>query len=328
MDRRRIETKPVEAITQDDPLHVKYRPGKLGDVLGQGQVVQSLQSLIASRNPGHSYLFTGPSGTGKTTLARILARQFGCEPNNILEADAATNNGIDSMREITAALRYHGFGASPSKGIIIDECHSLSKPAWQSLLKTVEEPPPHVYIFFCTTEAGKVPETILTRCHNYTLKPLRHDDVMDLLEDVAEKESISATDKVLALVANACSGSARQALVMLSMVRDCATVDEAASLLESPLENKEVIDLCRLLVSNKLTWKELVSTLKSIPDMGPESVRIVVVNYLAACLVGSKDDRNTVDLLDKLTQFSKPFLTTDKMAPLLLAFGNVIFPPN
>lgn len=316
----------VEVAVTEEPLHLKYRPHVLKDVWGQDHVTKSLEEVVRSKNPAHAYLFTGPAGTGKTTLARILAAEFHCDPNNILEADAATNNGIDSMREITTALRYHGFGDQPNKAIIIDECHALSKQAWQSLLKTVEEPPPHVFIFFCTTESGKVPKTIETRCHNYVLKPLRYDDLYDLLDMVDEKEGLKTPGKMIELVARAAAGSARQALVMLSMVRGCKTVEEAEALLETPLDNKEVIDLCRLAVDRKLTWDKVISTLQAIPDMNPESVRIVAVNYLAACLMTAKGEKNVTDLLWKLSLFSKPFNPTDKMAPLLLAFGNIVYP--
>jgi replication-associated recombination protein RarA len=332
--RRRPVTDSAEAHPEDDrpqvsePLHIKYRPKTLKDVIGQDHAVTSLKKVLDSKTPAHAYLFTGPAGVGKTTLARIIANRFKCEPASILEIDAATNNGIDAMRDVTAALRYHGFGASPNRAIIIDECHALSKAAWQSLLKSVEEPPAHVYFFFCTTESGKVPETILTRCHAYTLKSLRYEDALDLVEFVDEEEDLGTPKDVMSLVARACGGSARQALVMLSMVQGCENADEAGPVLETPMENKDVIDLCRGLVSGKLTWVAAVDTLKRIPDMNPESVRIVVVNYLAACLKGAKTERDVARLLDILTPFSTPFNASDKDAPLLLALGNLIYPPN
>lgn len=317
---------PDLAEAQELPLHLKYRPTVLKDVWGQDQVTDSLQDVISSKSPGHAYLFTGPAGTGKTTLARILASRFHCDANSVVEVDAASNSGIDAMREVTGALRYQGFGATPNKAIIIDECHGLSKQAWDSLLKTVEEPPPHVYIFFCTTVPGKVPATIVTRCHSYTLKPLKRDDIFDLLTFVCHEEKLDLAPGVMDLIVGACDGSARQALVMLSMVRGCRDEDEAAALLESPADNKDVIDLCRLLVGGKLTWPKLIETLKAIPDMNPESVRIVMTNYLGACLMGAKSDKDAMRLLDLAACFSKPFNPTDKQVPLLLAFGNIIFP--
>lgn len=322
---KRRETAPTTVTALDQPLHVRYRPKHLVDVLGQDHVVKSLREVMGSKNPGHAYLFTGPSGTGKTTLARILANEFKCDPNNILEVDAASNSGIDAMREVTAQLRYHGFGDTPNKAIIIDECHGLSKQAWDSLLKALEEPPPHVFFFLCTTEPGKVKDTIATRCHSYTLRPVRYEDVMDMLERVAELERMGTPTKIIELVARSCNGSMRQALVMLSMVRGCEDTDEAARLLETALDSKEVIDLCRLLLDRKLKWSALVGVLKAMPEMSPESVRIVVVNYLAACALGARSEDEAERILDIMFPFSKPFNTSDKLAPLLLAFGDVMF---
>ena len=309
----------------DLPLHVKYRPSKLEHVVGQDAVVKSLQSIMKKATHPHSYLFTGPSGCGKTTFARILASSFGCDPANIIETDAATNTGIDSMREITATLKYKGFGNQPNKMIILDECHALTKQAWQSLLKAVEEPPEHVYFAFCTTDSGKIPETIRTRCSSYDLKSVRRDDLLDLLEFVAEQEKLKVPDSYLDLIANACNGSPRQALVMLPMVDGCEDEDEVARVLETPLESKEIIDLCRLLVSGKLEWRKVQELLKSIPESNAESIRIVVVNYLNACIMGAKSEREVPRLLDILYSFSKPCNPTDKLAPILLAIGEHMF---
>ena len=323
MARKQIET---AAVVKSDPLHVKYRPNDFKDVLGQDAVVKSLKAALQDKAQPHAFVFTGDSGTGKTTLARIMATKLGVDSSNVVEVDAASNNGIDAMRDVMAPLRYHGFGDSPNKAIIIDEAHALSKQAWTSLLKTVEEPPAHVFFFFCTTDAAKVPDNIATRCLRYSLKLLKHDDLMDLLEFVVDRENLDPVDGVLGLIARSCGGSPRQALVMLAMTHDCADIDEAAVLLESPLDNKEVIDLCRELVRGDLTWSRLTATLKSIGEMPAESIRIVIVNYLNACLMGAKSDKDAVRLLDILEAFSKPGNPSDKLAPLLIAFGLYIFP--
>lgn len=128
------------------PLHVRLRPLELDGVIGQDAVVNSLVSLLEGNAVPHAYLFTGPSGVGKTTLARILARMTDCDDANIMEIDAATNSGIDNMRLVTQLAQYRGIGSSPNKFIIIDECHALSKATFQSLLLAIEEPPPHVYL--------------------------------------------------------------------------------------------------------------------------------------------------------------------------------------
>jgi DNA polymerase-3 subunit gamma/tau len=321
--RRVLEEKAVAETTE--PIHVKYRPRRLEDVLGQKAVVKSLAAALKAKARPHAFLFTGPAGTGKTTLARIVTSECGCTPSELIEVDAASNSGIDDMRAVTAALRYNGFGESPNKGIIIDECHGLSKQAWDSLLKSVEEPPAHVYFVFCSTNPGKIPEAIVTRCSAYHLAAVKFNDLMDLLEDICDREGYGTKSSVLQMVAQACDGSPRKALTMLANVHDCSA-DEAETLLQQPLDNKEVIDLCRLLVKGDLEWPKLCATLKALGDVPAESTRIIIVNYLNACLMGARNDRDAVRLLDMLNCFLKPCNPSDKLGPLLVAFGRFIFP--
>ena len=315
----------TEIVKLQEPLHIKYRPTTFDAMYGQQDVVKSLRQVIANSRP-HAFLFTGSSGMGKTTLARILTTELQVVASNIVEIDAASNTGIDAMREVLAPVRYHGFGDTPNKAIIVDEAHMLSKAAWASLLKTVEEPPDHVFFFFCTTDAGKVPENIVTRCLSYVLRPVQYDDIMDLLEFVCKSEGNNVPDAFLPLVARACNGSPRWALVMLATIQNCEDTAEVSRLLELPMENKEIIDLCRELVKGQLTWERLCKTLKAMPEVSAESIRIVVVNYLNSCLLGARNDKEAMRLLDILSCFTKPCLTSDKLAPVLLAFGTYIFP--
>lgn len=322
-----VREDPPDEVSED-PLHLKYRPVELDGVIGQKEVVGSLEKLLKSKTRPHAFLFTGPAGTGKTTLARIVMKRLGCDPSSIIETDAASNNGIDAMRSLTEGLRYQGFGSRPNKGIIIDEAHAVTKAAWQSLLKSVEEPPPHVFWVFCTTEPTKVPEAIVTRCHTYNLRSVRTQDIEELLEQVAEAESLDVTrtiDRSLEMVARACNGSPRQALVMLSMIRDCRSEEEVARLLESPGENAEIIELCRLLLGSRLEWSKVTSTLARIEGVTAESARIVIANYLSACLMKCRSEKEARNLLDLAYPFSKPFVTTDKLLPLLVAFGEVLY---
>lgn len=318
------EEAKIEQPTPEEPFHSKYRPRVLKEVIGQGDTIRSLEAMLKARNRPHTFLFTGPSGVGKTTLARILAWEFNCDPANIKEVDAASNSGIDAMREITSSLRYNGFGERPNKAVIIDECHGLSKQAWDSLLITTEKPPPHVYFFFCSTIPEKIPATIATRCVSYHLKPLRFDDLMDLLELVCDAEDLQSPGRHLEMVSRACSGSPRHALTMLAKIHDCEMDEEVAALLEEPLDNVEIIELCRDLVANTLTWDRLTGKLKAL-DMPAESIRIIVSCYLASCLMGARGDKQVIRLLNMAECFAKPCTATDKLAPLLIMFGRYIF---
>lgn len=322
MTRRRIEEAPPPELTE--PLHIKYRPQTLGEVLGQSATVKSLQSMMDAKSRPHAFLFTGPAGTGKTTLARILARDLGCPASGIREIDAASNSGIDDMRQVTEALQYNGFGDSPGKAIILNECQGLSKQAWDSLLTTTEEPPAHAFFFFTSTHPAKIPAAMVTRCQAYHLSPLRRDDILDMLDIVVDSEGLRTPDRVLSMVADACEGSARAALTLLSKVADTEDLADVAELLRTPLDNAEVIDLCRLLVQGKLTWAKLTETLKKLEEP-PETIRIIIAAYLSSCLMGAKTDRDIVRLLDIASAFSRPFAATDKSMPLLLAFGEVLY---
>lgn len=324
MARKKVEE--TEVVEREDAIHVKYRPQRLADVVGQKATVKSLEATLKAKSPSHCYLFAGPAGTGKTTLARIMAANFGCDVGNMIEVDAASNSGIDDMRGVTSTLRYNGFGDSPNKAIIIDECHGLSKQAWDSLLKSTEEPPPHVFFFFCSTNPAKVPAAMTTRCQTYHLSPVKYDDLMDLLEGVCSDEGFDTPTSILEQVARASDGSPRAALTLLAKVHDCQDVAEASVLLQTPLDNKEVIDLCRMLVAGTLTWPRVCSTLKELGEIPAETVRIIVVNYLNACLIGAKSDKDAIRLLDILECFLKPGNASDKMAPLLVAFGRYVFP--
>lgn len=308
-----------------EPLHIKYRPKSLKEVVGQDATVRSLQSMLLKEGHNHVYLFTGPAGTGKTTLARILATEFDCGLESMIEVDAASNSGIDDMRQITSALRYQGFGKHSNKAIILNECQGLSKQAWDSLLDSTEQPPPHVYFFFTSTNPEKIPKAMLTRCASYHLNALKYDDIMDVLEEVVKLENMDPLAGTLGQVADACEGSLRHALTMLAKVWDCDTANDVAELLRTPLDNTEVIELCRMLIKGDLGWKRLQETLKGLEEMSAESIRIIITNYLVKCAWGARGEKEAMHIVDMLEVFGKPCNPTDKMAPILIAFGRYIW---
>lgn len=315
----------AEVKKDERPLHIKYRPQDLTEVLGQEHVLASLSAVLQQHTP-HSYLFTGPSGVGKTTLARIVAKIVGAD-EGILEIDAATNSGVDDMRQVTSMVQYQALGEQPTRFVIIDEAHMLSRSTWNSLLKSIEEPPDHVFWALCTTEVGKVPDTIRTRCHAYDLKPVAWEIIAEYLEQVAKEEKIAASEKTCGLIARKADGSVRQALQYLSMVDGLEDEKQIQQILETALENVEAIDLARFLIKEQgRTWAEATRKIDALAGINPESVRLVIVNYVAAILAKTKSDKEAVRLLRMLGSFSSPFYNaSEKNAPLFLAVGEVIF---
>ena len=321
--RSKIDDEPKAGT--ELPLHLKYRPRRLADVMGQDLIVKNLQRAMEAKSRPHCYLFTGPAGTGKTTLARIVAAECGITGHGIVEHDGASKSGIDDMRGIIEPLAYAGFGDSPNKAIIINECQGLSKQAWDALLTTTEEPPAHAFFFFTSTHPAKIPMAMVTRCQAFHLKPLRRDDILDVLEMVCDKEGFDTSGKVLGMVADAAGGSMRAALTGLANVHALDDLDDVADILQQPLEDEDFIELARQLVQRKLTWPRLTETLKACGEIPAETVRIVVSAYLTSCLMGSKGGKDTEELLFMLRQFAQPFDPALKNAPLLLAFGRILY---
>lgn len=198
-------------------LYRKYRPQKFGDVVGQEPVVNLLTNTIGQKKISHAYLFSGGRGTGKTTVARIVAREIGCNDEDIIEIDAASNRGIDEIRELREAVRTAPF-SSPYKVYIIDEAHMLTKEAANALLKTLEEPPSHVIFILATTDPEKLPHTIVSRCQKVVFKSPTLDTLSAHLTDVAKKEGYTLNTESAELIALHGKGSYRDALGVLEQI--------------------------------------------------------------------------------------------------------------
>lgn len=303
-----------------DSWIIKYRPAKFDEVVGHDIAVKALE---ASVNKGNSsaYLFTGPSGVGKTTLARITANELGCD--EVIEIDAATNTGIDAMRDVTSNLSYRPLGGG-KKALIVDESHALSKAASQSLLKILEEPPDWVYWFLCTTEGTRLLPTLRTRCLHIDLKPVAKRDLIELLSFVAAKEQVSkkliADGKVLAMIAQEARGSPRQAIAYLSAASAAEDYDEACDIVGSAEGSPEAFDLAKLFITGG-RWAEAQELLGRMDNLDPESVRYVVLGYFNKVAINAKEEKKAGRAIEIIDAFSQPFY---HRGHLTLAVGKLL----
>ncbi len=313
-----------EPMADPITLHTKYRPTKFSDVIGQDHFIKQLGDITSDRT-SQAYLFHGPAGCGKTTLARICARKLGCKPSDIIEHDGATKNGVEEMRNLQTAVRYKPIGGGSVRAVILDEVHRVTGQAFDSILKIVEEPPPHLFWLFCTTAPTKVPNTIRQRCQTFALREVSPEHLAKLLRGVAKAEKLSTTDEVIDYIASKSFGSPRQALVNLERCAEITSKREAASALEQIVNEDNVLALCRYLVGGKRTWPKAMELVKAIGEPNMEGVRILIANYVAGCLKNALNDDEAVKFLPILEAFSTPFPVGEGSPALMLAIGRALY---
>lgn len=247
----------------------KHRPQKFSEFIGQEHIVQTITNAIKNNTVSHAYLFSGPRGTGKTTLARLLAKAVNCqnlkgyEPCNkcsscleifqgssmdLIEIDAASHRGIDDIRNLREGIRFVPF-KEKRKVFIIDECHQLSKDASNALLKTLEEPPSHAIFILATTEIHKMIPTIISRCQRFDFRKLKIPEIIKKLESICQKEKIEAEKTALTMIAQAARGSFRDAESLLAQAFAFAGGDKK---IEAE-EIKEILGLVETTVISNFT---------------------------------------------------------------------------
>ena len=289
--------------------HTDHRPKDLESVLGQTHITTPLRSIVEGRK-ANTFLFSGPSGCGKTTIARIVANMVGCEQPD--EIDAARHTGVDAMREVETRTHFvplHG-GATVT---IVDECHRLSRQAWESLLKATEEPPKNVYWIFCTTEPDRVPKTIHTRSVSYTVRPVSPHMIQTLLMNVEP-----FVDEELAwLCATYSRGSPRQALVNLATISGIRNIEMARAALSQAASSLKAVDLARLLVKSPFEMGDALTIIHDIHEENPESVRNTVYHYILAATLSDMAQRRQW-LLTVLSEFERPAIEGNKIGDILL----------
>ncbi len=294
-------------------LYRKYRPQSFKEVLGQDHIVKALQGALKEKHPAHAYLFVGSRGTGKTSVARILARELGASGRDIFEIDAASNTGVDNIRALREEAAVMPFESS-RKVYVIDEVHMLSKGAFNAFLKLLEEPPSHVVFILATTELEKVPDTIQSRCEVYTFKKPTQKVLTEMLTRVAKAEGFALEKAAGELIALLADGSFRDAHGILQKILSSSS-DKKVSIEEAVL----VTGAPRLeLIQTVLTSLNEGSAEKALEAIG-EAVKgnadmnvfaKILVERLRLLLLLRYAPRFGKELAEDLTDTDREFLET------------------
>jgi len=325
-------------------LYRKYRPKTFDDVVGQDVVIQTLKNSIINNKINHAYLLAGPRGCGKTTIAKIFAQLVNCKNTNginpcgecvfctqnkdqamdIIEMDAASNNGVDEIREINNKVNL-----VPSIGkykiYIIDEVHMLTIGAFNALLKTLEEPPSHVIFILATTDPQKVPITILSRCQRFDLKKISSQKITERLKYICDKESLEYEEEALLEISKLGDGCLRDSISILDQVISYTdkkiTIDDVHTV-NGTLSTIEISNLINNIISNDLT--NIINLISTYSNSGKSIIKITedIINYLKSCIL-MKNNIETENL-EIYNQISSNY-TTEQLINYIQIMNQTLF---
>ena len=300
-------------------LYKRYRPKTFKTVLGQPEAVRVLTDMVKHKRVPHALMLTGPSGTGKTTIARILKNELGCSKEDFVEVNCADFRGVEIAREIRQRMSLAPFNGS-CRIWLADEFQQATKDCMSAFLKMLEDTPPHVYFILATTDPAKILKTIHTRCTEIKLSHLSPKLIEELIIKVASKEKLELADEVLARLVDVAEGSARKALVLLDQVSGLSDEEEQLNTIANSDSRRQGIEIARALLNPRTTWQEMAKILKGVEEE-PESLRHLILGYATNVLLGGG---KMVERALKMIDFFRDHFYESKRAGLVYSCYRVL----
>lgn len=282
-------------------VYKRCRPKNLDAVIGQDKAVQVIRQAFAKKNVPHTIMLHGPSGTGKTTLARIVGDMLGCDSADFFEYNASDFRGVDTVREIRARMGYSGLSKGKIRVYYLDEVHQMTGVAQNAALKILEDTPQHVYFILSTTDPQKVIKAVQSRCTKIGLTEVASADMKKIVKRAAKKCKIKVrSDKVMRMLVAASNGGPREALVLLQNLQGIKTEKEQIAIIEDSDNDKPTRTIAQALISG-MGWQDMAKLLKDLPADKVESTRMGVIGYCAAILMNGAKNGKAADIIAALS---------------------------